>query len=202
MRPVLFCACSPYTVSMTKRDDDHIGAPAQTESIVLGGGCFWCLEAAYQLIKGVTSVLPGYAGGHLPNPTYEQVAGQTTGHAEVVRVEFDPGVTSLAGILDVFWTIHNPTTLNRQGADIGPEYRSIILYGSEAQRRTAEASRTAAQANWDDPIVTEVKPLERFYEAEPEHRDYYRKRPNQAYCQIVINPKLAKLRAKFDILPS
>jgi peptide-methionine (S)-S-oxide reductase len=170
---------------------------AQSEAIVLGGGCFWCLEAAYQMVAGVTDVVPGYAGGHTKNPDYWSVAGKTTGHAEVVRVTFDPQIIPLEGILEIFWGIHDPTTKDRQGHDVGPEYRSIILYGSGAQKATAEASLQAAQALWENPIVTEVKPLDIFYEAEPEHHNYFQKNPNLAYCQIVINPKIAKLRAHF-----
>ncbi|HEY6736901.1 MAG TPA: peptide-methionine (S)-S-oxide reductase MsrA [Candidatus Saccharimonadia bacterium] len=170
---------------------------AQSESIVLGGGCFWCLEAAYQMVRGITNVVPGYAGGHTTDPDYWKVASKTTGHAEVVRLEFDPAIISFADILHIFWAIHDPTTPDRQGNDVGPEYRSLILYGSDAQRAAAEASRAEAQALWPDPIVTEIKPLEHFYEAEEEHHNYFKKHPNQAYCQVVINPKLAKLRAKF-----
>jgi peptide-methionine (S)-S-oxide reductase len=170
---------------------------AQSETAVLGGGCFWCLEAAYQMVAGVTEVAPGYAGGHTKNPDFWSVAGKTTGHAEVVRITFDPSVITFADILDIFWIIHDPTTKDRQGHDIGPEYRSIILYGSPQQQRTAEASRTKAQEHWPNPIVTEIKPLEVFYEAEEEHHNYFKKNPDQAYCQIVINPKLAKLRAAF-----
>lgn len=170
-------------------------APAQSEAIVLGGGCFWCVEAAFQLVKGVTRVTPGYAGGHTKNPTYWEVARQTTGHAEVVRVEFDPAIVSLADILSVFWTIHDPTTPNRQGYDIGPEYRSVILYTAPAQELVIRASVADAQKLVPEPIVTEIKPLEVFYEAEPEHHNYFKKNPSQAYCQIIVNPKLAKLRA-------
>lgn len=168
-----------------------------SEAIVLGGGCFWCLEAAYQMVRGITVVVPGYAGGHTKNPTYLEVAGKTTGHAEVVRVAFDPGVISLSDVLDMFWTIHDPTTPDRQGHDVGPEYRSIVLYSGDDQLQEAQAGRDRAQAWWPNAIVTQIVPLEHFYEAEEEHHNYFRKHPNQAYCQIVINPKLAKLRAKF-----
>ncbi|HVQ44475.1 MAG TPA: peptide-methionine (S)-S-oxide reductase MsrA [Candidatus Saccharimonadia bacterium] len=168
-----------------------------TQTIVLGGGCFWCLEAAYLMIRGVESSISGYAGGHVPNPNYEQVASQTTGHAEVVKLTFDPAVITYADILDIFWAIHDPTTRDRQGNDLGPEYRSIILYQDDEQQRLAEKSRNEAQKLWPNPIVTEIKPLEAFYEAEPEHQNYYAKNPDQGYCQVVINPKLAKLRKKF-----
>ena len=165
--------------------------------IVLGGGCFWCLEAAYQQIKGVQSVVPGYAGGNTDNPSYYDLHDKETGHAEVVRVTFDQKEISLEEILDIFWAIHNPTTPNRQGNDVGSEYRSIILYGDDAQKQVIEKSVVAVQKLWDNPVVTEVKSLEKFYEAEPEHHNYFERNPSQAYCQLVINPKLEKLRAKF-----
>lgn len=170
--------------------------PSTSQSIVLGGGCFWCLEAAYQLVRGVISVTSGYAGGHVENPTYPQVASKTTGHAEVVQIEFDPGLVTLTDILEIFWVIHDPTTKDRQGYDVGPEYRSIILYANEAQKQLAEASKATAQTHWDNPIVTEVVRLTKFYEAEPEHQNYFKKNPTQGYCQVIINPKLAKLRQK------
>lgn len=168
------------------------------EKIVLGGGCFWCLDASYKLIKGVAAVEQGYAGGTLANPRYEQVCTGTTGHAEVVQVIFDPAVVKLADILDVFWTIHDPTTLNRQGHDIGTAYRSIILYDSEEQKSETELSKQKAQEIWSDPIVTEIKALEQFYPAEDYQNDYETGRPD--YCQIIINPKLSKLRQKFSHL--
>lgn len=168
--------------------------PAKTESLVLGGGCFWCTEAAYELLPGVTSVVSGYAGGEQPDPTYKQVCTGTTGHAEVIRIDYDPGQVSLRELLDYFWQVHDPTTLNRQGADEGPQYRSIILYANEEQKRAAEASKAAANAQWGNRIVTEIRPLEAFYEAEPEHQDYYRKNPNAGYCRVVIRPKIEKLK--------
>ncbi|HET6622492.1 MAG TPA: peptide-methionine (S)-S-oxide reductase MsrA [Candidatus Saccharimonadales bacterium] len=162
--------------------------------IVLGGGCFWCLEAAYQMVRGVIEITSGYAGGQTIEPNYYQVCSGTTGHAEVVAVEFDPKVISLKQVLDVFWTIHDPTTKDAQGADIGNQYRSVILYSEESQLPVIEKSLAAAQALFDRPIVTEIQPLERFYQAEAEHQDYFKNHPEQAYCQIVINPKLSKLR--------
>ncbi len=167
------------------------------ETIVLGGGCFWCLDAAYREVAGVTEVVSGYAGGQTDSPSYEQVATGRTGHAEVVRVTFDPAVLSLADVFDIFWVLHDPTTPNRQGHDVGPQYRSMILYASEAQLQIAEASRAQAQTAWTHPIVTEIKPLERFWRAEEYHQNYFQHHPEQAYCQIVINPKLEKLRATF-----
>lgn len=164
---------------------------------VLGGGCFWCLEAAYQLIDGVTEVVPGYAGGHVKNPNYYQVGEGRTGHAEVVRINFDDSKLSFKDILEIFWTIHDPTTKDRQGNDVGPQYRSIILYEDEVQKNQAESSIKEVQKLWKDPIVTEIKALERFYEAEPEHHNYFKNHPEQAYCQVIINPKIEKLRTKF-----
>lgn len=167
------------------------------ETAILGGGCFWCLEATYQLIKGVEKVVPGYAGGTTKNPTYVEVQSQTTGHAEVIKITFDPKIIAYKDILDIFWAIHDPTTLNKQGNDIGQEYRSVILYSDETQKKIAEQSKAAVQKLWDKPVVTEIVPLLQFYEAEPEHHNYYQSHPEQAYCQIVINPKLEKLRTKF-----
>jgi peptide-methionine (S)-S-oxide reductase len=164
----------------------------------LGGGCFWCLEAAYQLIEGVVTVVPGYAGGSSPDPTYESIHDHSGGHAEVVQVDFDAQIISYSEVLDIFWAIHDPTTPNRQGNDVGPEYRSIILYHDNGQKIAAEASVIETQKLWDKPIVTEIKKLDGFYEAEPEHHNYFRDHPEQAYCQVIINPKLEKLRQKFS----
>ena len=164
------------------------------ETATLGGGCFWCLDAAYREIEGVTEVVSGYSGGRRPNPTYQQVCTGATGHAEVVRVEFDPDVISYAEILDIFWSIHDPTTRDRQGADVGTQYRSVIFYADDNQRRTAEASRDAVQQVWPRPVVTEIAPLEAFYPAEEYHQNYFVRNPSQGYCQVVINPKLKKLR--------
>lgn len=167
------------------------------ETIVLGGGCFWCLEAAYQLIKGVTDVTSGYAGGHVPNPTDMQVYSGTTGHAEVVQVTFDPKDISLQDILDIFWTIHDPTTLNRQGNDVGPEYRSAIFYATDLQKTIAGRSKQEVANLWPDPITTEITKLDHFYPAGKHHQNFFAKHPEQAYCQLIINPKLEKLRRKF-----
>ncbi len=169
-----------------------------TEKATLAGGCFWCLEAVFELLEGVESVESGYAGGHVNDPTYEQVCSGRTGHAEVVQVVFDPDVISFADLLDVFFTIHDPTTLNRQGADVGTQYRSAIFHHTPEQKETAEAAiaALAAEAIWDDPIVTEVAPLETFYPAEAYHREYYRRNPSQPYCAAVIAPKVAKARKR------
>ena len=170
-----------------------------TETATLGGGCFWCLEAVFERLRGVTTVTSGYAGGHVEAPTYQQVCTGTTGHAEVVRLEYDPDVISFPDLLRVFFATHDPTTPNRQGHDVGPQYRSIILYETESQRETAEAviSGLEAEGVFRGGIVTQVEPLEAFYPAEPYHREYYRRNPGQAYCRVIIDPKIAKLRAEF-----
>jgi peptide-methionine (S)-S-oxide reductase len=169
------------------------------EKATLAGGCFWCLEAVYVELSGVERVESGYAGGHLPNPTYEQVCTGETGHAEVVQVTFDPAVVSYRDLLRIFFTVHDPTTLNRQGADVGTQYRSAVFYRSPAQKAEAEAAiaEVAASGAWTGPIVTQVAPLDVFYPAEEYHRDYYRRNPRQGYCQFVIAPKVAKLRKEF-----
>lgn len=161
--------------------------------IVLGGGCFWCIEAVYQRIDGIESVVSGYAGGEVENPTYEQVCTGRTGHAEVVLVTFDPNKISLAEVIDLFWKAHDPTTLNRQGHDVGTQYRSAIYYGSEEQRKAAEASKERAQEAFSNPIVTEIAPLDRFYKAEEYHQNYFNTHPFAGYCRVVIAPKLKKL---------
>jgi len=159
----------------------------------LGGGCFWCVEAVYERIAGIKSVVSGYAGGTRPNPTYEEVGTGTTGHAEVVQVEFDPEVISYEKILELFWKAHDPTSLNRQGADVGTQYRSLILYADQAQRKTAEASRREAAKHFERPIVTQIEALTVFYRAEDYHQDYYKQNPYAGYCSFVIRPKLQKL---------
>jgi len=170
-----------------------------TEMATLAGGCFWCLEAAFQQLKGVSNVTSGYAGGTVANPSYEAVCTGTTGHAEVTQVEFDPAVISYHDLLDVFFTIHDPTTLNQQGGDVGTQYRSAIFYQSPEQERVAREviARLEATHVWDDPIVTEVAPLDVFYPSEQYHRDYYNRNQNQPYCRTVIAPKVAKLRKHF-----
>lgn len=166
----------------------------QREVATLGGGCFWCLDAVYREIEGVGNVVSGYAGGTPPNPTYEQVCTGTTNHAEVVQVEFDPAVISYADVLDIFWSIHDPTTPNRQGADVGTQYRSVIFTHDDTQKATATASRDAIQEAWPRPVVTQIEPLSAFYPAEDYHQDYFARNPNQGYCAVVINPKLHKMR--------
>jgi peptide-methionine (S)-S-oxide reductase len=167
------------------------------ERATIGGGCFWCLEAVYQQVQGVEAVVSGYAGGHVPNPTYRQVCGKDTGHAEVVQITYDPEQVSYRALLEIFFTIHNPTTRNREGADVGPQYRSIILWHDAEQKETANAVIDELNASvFSDGIVTEVEPLDTFYEAETNHQDYYETNPNRPYCRAVIDPKLKKLRQK------
>jgi peptide-methionine (S)-S-oxide reductase len=169
------------------------------EIATLGGGCFWCLDAVYRELRGVTRVESGYAGGKRPNPSYESVCTGATGHAEVVQITFDPSVISYRDLLAVFFTIHDPTTLNRQGADVGTQYRSVIFYHTPEQHETAKATIASLEAEglWDAPIVTELAPAPPFYAAEAYHQDYFRRNQNQGYCQIVIAPKVAKARKKF-----
>ncbi|NBC30407.1 MAG: peptide-methionine (S)-S-oxide reductase MsrA [Spirochaetes bacterium] len=163
------------------------------EYATIGGGCFWCVEAVYKRIEGVQSVTSGYTGGSTPNPTYQDICTGRTGHAEVIQVVFDPNVITYKELLDVFWKAHDPTTLNRQGADVGTQYRSIILYHDEKQREIAEASKAEAQQHFSAPIVTEIVPLETFYPAEEYHQDYFEANPRAGYCRLVIHPKLKKL---------
>jgi len=171
----------------------------ETELATLAGGCFWCLEAVFEQLRGVTKVQSGYAGGHVAKPSYEAVCTGTTGHAEVVQVAFDPAIVSYRDLLGVFFTLHDPTTLNAQGGDVGTQYRSAIFYHDDEQRRTAEevVRELEAEHVFDDPIVTEIAPLATFYPAEEYHREYYRRNPNQSYCRAVIAPKVAKLRSKY-----
>lgn len=173
------------------------GTPAATERITFGGGCFWCLEAVFQRLKGVNKVVSGYAGGETPNPTYQQVCEGTTGHAEVVQLEYDPAQVSFEKLLEVFWAAHDPTTLNRQGHDVGTQYRSIILFENDQQKAAAEKSIARAQKDFKDPIVTQVVKLEKFYTAEDSHQNYYNENSTRnPYCQMVIRPKLQKLLQK------
>jgi peptide-methionine (S)-S-oxide reductase len=169
------------------------------EVATLAGGCFWCLEAVFDELKGVESVESGYSGGHVLNPSYEDVCDGDTGHAEAVRITFDPAVVSYADLLHVFFTIHDPTTPNRQGADVGPQYRSAIFYHNPEQKAAAEQviQEINASGIWTNPIVTQVAPLEQFYMAEDYHQEYFKKNPFQGYCRAVIAPKVAKFRQKY-----
>lgn len=165
---------------------------------VLGGGCFWCLDALYRRVKGVTKVESGYAGGTVKNPNYEQVSTGTTGHAEVIRVTFDESIVPSTVILSLYFLMHDPTTLNRQGADVGPQYRSLMLYANTTQQKEFEVARELAQETWPRPIVTEIKPLDTFYIAEEEHQDFFNKNPEYGYCTVVIEPKIIKARHEFS----
>jgi peptide-methionine (S)-S-oxide reductase len=167
---------------------------AKLDSLVLGGGCFWCTEAAYELLPGVKAVTSGYAGGKEENPTYEQICAHATSHAEVIKIDYDPAVVSLETLLDYFWQVHNPTQVGGQGNDHGPQYRSIILYANDAQKAAAEKSRAAAAKVFRDPITTEIVPLTKFWPAEKYHQDYFRLNPHAGYCSYVIAPKIKKLK--------
>jgi len=173
-------------------------AEMKTDSIVLGGGCFWCTEAAYKLLPGVKHITSGYAGGDEPNPTYEEVCAHSTGHAEVIKVDFDPAKVSADELYYYFWAVHNPTQVGGQGNDHGPQYRSIILYSNEAQKAAAEKSRAKAQETFRDPITTEIVPLTKFWPAEDYHQDYFAKNPNAGYCSFVIAPKIRRLEHKLE----
>lgn len=169
----------------------------KTEIATLGGGCFWCLEAVFEETRGVSNVINGYAGGAMANPTYEQVCRGATGHAEVVQITFDPSIISYDELLKIFWLIHDPTTLNRQGNDVGTQYRSVIFYHNEAQKKQAEASIQEFSSKFTQPIVTEVKPLEQFYEAEAYHQGYFKNNPNQGYCVFVVSPKVSHFKQAY-----
>jgi peptide-methionine (S)-S-oxide reductase len=171
---------------------------AKNEFLVLGGGCFWCTEAAYELLPGVKSAVSGYAGGKEPNPTYEQICAHATSHAEVIKIEFDPGVVTLERLLQYFWQVHNPTQVGGQGNDHGPQYRSIILYADAGQKAAAEKSKAEAGKVFRDPLTTEIVPLEKFWPAEEYHQDYFRRNPNAGYCSFVIAPKIKKLEHALD----
>src|SRR5476649_1917825 len=174
----------------------NAAADNKTESLVLGGGCFWCTDAAYKLLPGVKAITCGYAGGKEANPTYEQVCDHATGHAEVIKIDFDPAQISLDRLLDYFWQVHNPTQVGGQGNDHGPQYRSIILYANDAQKTAAEKSRAAAAKVFRDPITTQIVALEKFWPAEEYHQDYFARNPDAGYCSYVIAPKIKKLEHK------
>jgi peptide-methionine (S)-S-oxide reductase len=182
-----FALCSPLM---------NAAADNKTESLVLGGGCFWCTDAAYKLLPGVKAITCGYAGGKEANPTYEQVCDHATGHAEVIKIDFDPAEVSLDRLLEYFWSVHNPTQVDGQGNDHGPQYRSIILYANAAQKTAAEKSRDAAAKIFRDPITTQIVPLEKFWPAEEYHQDYFARNPDAGYCSYVIAPKIKKLEHK------
>ena len=188
----LLVACLAGIGSICAAEMNETKSSSHVETAVFGGGCFWCLDAQFKLVNGVRSVVSGYAGGTTKNPTYEQVCTETTGHAEVIQVEFDPAVVTYADLLRKFFHAHDPTTLNRQGPDVGTSYRSIILYRDANQKAVAEAVKSEAQKEWPDPIVTEIVPLQAFYRAEDYHQDYFAKNPTQGYCRFVVAPKVKK----------
>ena len=189
------CSSQEQTNSMSQNSTNPTNATALA---TFGGGCFWCTEAVYQMLPGVAAVISGYAGGNTTNPTYQEVCSGTTGHAEVIQVAYDPSVISYEELLHWFWEAHDPTTLNRQGADTGTQYRSIILYHDESQRQAAEESKAEAQKHFSDPIVTEIVPLTKFWPAEDYHQEYYQLNPNAGYCRAVISPKVQKFQKKLD----
>jgi peptide-methionine (S)-S-oxide reductase len=194
--PVLLCLLLGGILASQAQTKPMENSTNHIETATLGGGCFWCTEAIFQMLPGVKSVTSGYAGGAKVNPTYQDVCSGDTGHAEVIQIEFDPTVVSYDKILSTFWEAHDPTTLNRQGADHGTQYRSIILYNSEAQKLAAEKSKAEAQKQLSKPIVTEIVPLKAFYKAEGYHQDYFRSNSDQPYCRFVIQPKVDKFEKK------
>lgn len=194
--PFNLLRAGPATNSITAMNESTTKTTNATEIADLGGGCFWCMEAVFERLPGVTKVTSGFAGGAKESPTYQEVCTETTGHAEVTEIEFDPGKISYEKLLDVFWQAHDPTTLNRQGADEGTSYRSIILYRNEKQKEIAQKSKAEAQKDFRSPIVTEIVPLKKFYPAEDYHQQYYDNNTSAGYCQVVIAPKLKKLERK------
>ena len=197
MKGMIYLLLTLGAINFSTSAQNNSMSTNKTEIADLGGGCFWCMEAVFERLAGVISVTSGFAGGTTENPTYRDVCTETTGHAEVTEIEFDPAKVSYEKLLEVFWQAHDPTTLNRQGADVGDSYRSIILYASDEQKKEAEKSIAEEQSNWKDPIVTQVVPLEAFYKAEVSHQDYYRiNGSTSGYCRAVIRPKVEKLEKK------
>jgi peptide-methionine (S)-S-oxide reductase len=189
-------AARPENTALKTNMTDKEGIPDGYQIITLGGGCYWCVEAVYQQLEGVHSVTAGFMGGHIENPTYEEVCGKQTGHIEVIRVVYDPETIPVSDILAWFWASHDPTTKDRQGNDVGPQYASAIFYESEEDKAIAEESLENAQSEFSNPIVTQIRPAETFYKAPADHQDYYFQNKNQGYCQFVIKPKLEKLKLK------
>lgn len=183
-------------LSLPMTNQAEASAASKTQLATFGSGCFWCTEAVFERVPGVKKVISGYAGGRVERPTYQQICTGDTGHAEVTQIEFDPATVSFAQLLEIFFESHDPTTLNRQGADEGTQYRSVVFYQDETQKTAAEAAKVAARKIWDDPIVTEISPLPKFWPAEDYHQDYFKNNPNQGYCSFVIKPKIKKLQSK------
>ena len=199
-RRLFILAAAPLTASFNTNAAEKVNTetakPTATanQKIVVGGGCYWCVEAVFQRLEGVKAVKSGFSGGHVKNPTYEQVCKENTGHAEVVQIEFDPAVLTLDKLLDVFFVAHDPTTLNRQGRDVGESYRSVIYYANDDQKKAADAAKVRAKKEWKDPIVTEISPFKEFYAAEDYHQNYFNlNKDKNPYCSVVIAPKLNKL---------
>ena len=195
-----FCGCSGSTELVMEKEKEDTGSSTSgsLQVATFGGGCFWCTEAVFELVDGVENVVSGYAGGSIPEPTYEQICTGTTGHAEVIKISFDPSKVSYGSLLDTFGQCHDPTTLNRQGADVGTQYRSVVMYHDEKQKLAAESWKKKLDATLVDPVVTEIVPAPTFYPAEEYHQDYFRRNPNQSYCAFVIRPKLEKLKLDED----
>jgi peptide-methionine (S)-S-oxide reductase len=200
LSPILASLLSAACAGPASTEPPPLVVPPGLEVAVLGGGCFWCLEAVYERVKGVVDVESGYAGGRTASPSYEQVGSGGTGHAEVVRITYDPREVTYDTLLDVFWAIHDPTTPDRQGADVGSQYRSIVLYRDEAQKSAVLASMDRARAAFGAPVVTEVVPLVAYWPAEAYHQDYFRNHPGQPYCAFVVSPKVQKFQAHFPEL--
>ena len=199
IRPILLALAAIFIATPNLKSAEAVSTtkPAATQKIVIGGGCFWCIEAVLQRVNGVKKVVSGYSGGHVPNPTYEQICTKLTGHAEVAQVEFDPAVLKLDTLLDVFFAAHDPTTPNQQGADHGPQYRSVIYFANDEQKKAADAAKERAKKEWGATIVTEISPLKEFYAAEDYHQNYFNLNKNtNPYCSAVIAPKLHKLIEK------
>lgn len=198
---LVFSSCGNSTGQSIKTQSQNSMENNQDniETAVFGAGCFWCVEAVFEELQGVESVVAGYTGGHVKRPSYREVCTGRTGHAEVAKITYDPDVISFSELLEVFWQTHDPTTLNRQGADVGTQYRSAIYYISDEQKQIAEETKNRLNESgaWEDPIVTEISPLGEFFEAEQDHQDYYRNNPDQAYCRAVIRPKMEKFRKAF-----
>ena len=191
-----FCGCSGSTELVMDKEKEDTGSSTSgsLQVATFGGGCFWCTEAVFELVEGVENVVSGYAGGSIPEPTYEQICTGTTGHAEVIKISFDPSKVSYLSLLETFGQCHDPTTLNRQGADVGTQYRSVVMYHDEKQKLAAESWKKKLDETLVDPVVTEIVPAPTFYPAEDYHQDYFRRNPNQSYCAFVIRPKLEKLK--------
>ncbi|MBN2424479.1 MAG: peptide-methionine (S)-S-oxide reductase MsrA [Calditrichaceae bacterium] len=183
----------------TKTNEKEMNMGSKSDTATLGAGCFWCVEAIFENLNGVEKVISGYSGGHVENPSYQEVCTGETGHAEAVQIQYDPAVISFEEILNVFWRTHDPTTLNRQGGDVGTQYRSAIFYHNEEQKKIAEKSKAEIDQSglWEDPIVTEITSFTNFYKAESYHQNYFAENPDQAYCRIVINPKVEKFKKNF-----